>query len=500
MKVVPAVRSLRGSIEMPPDKSIAHRSALFAALAEGRSVIENYSQAADPQTTLSCLRQLGVQIEQTGTTVTVYGVGRDGLSKPDTDVDCGNSGTTARLLTGILAGAGIPATLIGDESLSSRPMKRIMEPLATMGATFEARDGNFMPFSIRDPRAGNSEVLREHGLQDSDARTDVAGAEGADAAGYVTGTITEHEQDYTGKANVVDPRAAKNETSITTANRTVTPGLLNAITYTLPIPSAQVKSCLLLAGLFTNEPVTVVEPVITRDHTERLLNLDVVTRNGVRSTSTSRKTPVPLQNYTVPGDFSAATFWLVAASVYPDSEITLCNVGMNPTRTAALTILRRMGADVTVHNERYSVKEPVANLIVRSARLKAVSIHPDEIPNCIDELPVLSVAMAFADGVSSFRGAEDLRHKESDRLNAVSALLNGAGVKFDEHPDGLTIYGNPDFVGQPAVFNSLHDHRIAMSAAVLAGRASGPSTVKDAHCTAISYPNFWDDLTHLAIL
>jgi 3-phosphoshikimate 1-carboxyvinyltransferase len=438
MKNVPVIRSLQGGVHMPPDKSIAHRSALFAALAEGRSVIENYSQAADPQTTLSCLRQLGVTIEQSGTTVTVFGVGRDGLSKPDTAIDCGNSGTTARLLTGILAGAGISATLIGDESLSARPMKRIMVPLSMMGVSFEARDGNFMPFTILPIGT-------------------------ADDKGLV-------------------------------------PGKLNAIEYTLPIPSAQVKSCLLLAGLFVDEPVTVVEPVVTRDHTERLLDLKVIHKGKTRVISTSRNTPVPLQNYVVPGDFSAAAFWLVAGSVYPDSALTLHNVGMNPTRTAALSILKRMGADILVSNERFSVSEPVADLFVKSAGLQAVDIHPEEVPNCIDELPVLSVAMAFANGVSSFRGAEDLRHKESDRLSAVAALLRGAGVRFDEHSDGLTIYGNPDFVGSPAVFESLHDHRIAMSAAVLAGRGSGPSTVNDALCTAISYPNFWDDLTHFAVL
>jgi 3-phosphoshikimate 1-carboxyvinyltransferase len=454
MKNVPAVRSLQGRVTMPPDKSIAHRSALFAALAEGKSVIENYSQAADPQTTLSCLRQLGVYIEQTGTTVTVYGVGRDGLVKPDTAVDCGNSGTTARLLTGILAGAGVPVTLIGDESLSVRPMKRVMDPLMAMGASFEARNGNFMPFSILPFKATTEQ---------SDGPPDSTGE--AANSNYVHNT-----------------------------------GRLNAISYTLPIPSAQVKSCLLLAGLFTDEPTKVVEPVVTRDHTERLLNLDVSVNDGVRTISTSRSTPIPEQNYTVPGDFSAAAFWLVAGSVYPDSSIMLENVGMNPTRTAALSILKRMGADISVQNERSSVKEPVADLLVRSVTLQAVDIQPDEIPNCIDELPVLSVAMAFADGVSSFRGAEDLRHKESDRLSAVAALLRAAGVRFDEHPDGLTIYGNPNFVGQPAVFESLHDHRIAMSAAVLAGRGSGLSTVKDALCTSISYPGFWDDLSQLAIV
>jgi 3-phosphoshikimate 1-carboxyvinyltransferase len=430
MKQVFGLESLRGVISMPPDKSIAHRSAMFAALASGISIIENYSLAADPQTTLSCLRQLGVEIEQKGSTVTVYGVGRNGLRKPDTDIDCGNSGTTVRLLIGILAGAGIQATLVGDESLSGRPMKRVTDPLRLMGAQFEARESNYLPLSVlQGPQGG-----------------------------------------------------------------------LKPMVYDLPIPSAQVKSCVLLAGLFCDEPVTVIERILSRDHTERLFDLPVEVRDGVRFISTSRATPLPLQNYAVPGDFSAAAFWLVAGSIYPKSEITLQNTGINETRTAAMHILQRMGADITVSNLRSTVGEPVADLVVRSVQLKATDISPSEVPNCIDELPILSVAMAFADGVSTFRGAEDLRHKESDRLAAVAAILRNAGVKFEEHADGLTIYGNPEFVPAPAVYESLHDHRIAMSAAVMGGLSRERSSVKDASCTAISYPGFWDDLSVLSLV
>jgi 3-phosphoshikimate 1-carboxyvinyltransferase len=403
---------------------------MFAALASGISIIENYSLAADPQTTLSCLRQLGVEIEQKGSTVTVYGVGRNGLRKPDTDIDCGNSGTTVRLLIGILAGAGIQATLVGDESLSGRPMKRVTDPLRLMGAQFEARESNYLPLSVlQGPQGG-----------------------------------------------------------------------LKPMVYDLPIPSAQVKSCVLLAGLFCDEPVTVIERILSRDHTERLFDLPVEVRDGVRFISTSRATPLPLQNYAVPGDFSAAAFWLVAGSIYPKSEITLQNTGINETRTAAMHILQRMGADITVSNLRSTVGEPVADLVVRSVQLKATDISPSEVPNCIDELPILSVAMAFADGVSTFRGAEDLRHKESDRLAAVAAILRNAGVKFEEHADGLTIYGNPEFVPAPAVYESLHDHRIAMSAAVMGGLSRERSSVKDASCTAISYPGFWDDLSVLSLV
>ena len=269
MKEIFRLGSLRGRINMPPDKSIAHRSALFAAIADGESVIRNYSKAADPQTTLDCLRRLGVSVMQDGDTVTIQGVGRDGLVAPERELDCGNSGTTVRLLTGILAGAGVETRIIGDDSLSVRPMKRVLGPLSSMGLRYEAREGNFLPLQLNG---------------------------------------SEH-------------------------------GKLEAIRYELPIPSAQVKSCVLLAGLFTEEPTQVVETVLSRDHTERLLNVDITGTSTGRILSTSRKTVIPLQNYTVPGDFSAAAFWLVAGSIYPDSEIKLMNVGVNPTRTATLDIL-----------------------------------------------------------------------------------------------------------------------------------------------------------------
>jgi 3-phosphoshikimate 1-carboxyvinyltransferase len=428
MKEIYRLGSLRGSIQMPPDKSIAHRSAMFASIAEGTSVIRNYSLAADPQTTLACFRALGVPIEQVGTTVTVRGVGRDGLRIPAGDLDCGNSGTTVRLMMGILAGAGISARMIGDASLSGRPMKRVLGPLSSMGLRYEAREGGLLPLQL-------------------------LGAEG---------------------------------------------GKLKAIRYELPIPSAQVKSCVLLAGLYTDEPTRVVERVLSRDHTERLIGVDVEEMSDGRVLTTSRNTEIPLQNYAVPGDFSAAAFWLVAGSIYPDSEIRLKHVGVNPTRTAALDILRRMGADIEIHPNLDMSGEPVADIVVRSAELFATEILPEEVPNCIDELPVLSVAMAYARGISLFRGAEELRHKESDRLDAVAAMLKGAGVRFTEHEDGLTIQGQPGFVPGGAVYESVHDHRIAMSAGILAGLSGHRSTITHPECTAISYPDFWEDLHHLS--
>jgi 3-phosphoshikimate 1-carboxyvinyltransferase len=427
MKINP-VKTLKGIVNLPPDKSIAHRAAMFAALSEESSIIENYSLAADPQSTLSCLRQLGVSIEQNGTTVYIKGVGRSGFQTPTEPVDCGNSGTTMRLLSGIISGSGIEATLIGDTSLTGRPMKRVMDPLKKMGSSFTAREDNYPPLTIH-------------------------------------------------------------------ANKG-----LKSITYELPVASAQVKSCVLLAGLFAEGTTEVVEKVSTRDHTERLLNLPKMTNaQGVTILSSNREHPIPAQNYAIPGDFSAATFWMVAGSIVPDSHIVIPNVGMNHSRTAALYILKRMGADITVNNERMvGGGEPVADLEVRYASLKATIIHEEEVPNCIDELPILSVAMSFADGISSYSGAEELRFKECDRIMAVSELLKKAGVLFTEQKDGLTITGNPSHVANEAVYETWHDHRIAMSAAIMSLKAKQPSEIIHAEAASISYPAFYDDLANLS--
>lgn len=426
MKISP-VNSLEGTVNLPPDKSIAHRAAMFAALSEEISIIQNYSLAADPQSTLSCLKQLGVHIEQTGTTVTVKGVGRTGFKTPSEPVDCGNSGTTMRLLSGIIAGAGIEATLIGDASLTRRPMKRIMNPLSEMGAKFEAREENYPPLTIK----------RNRGLK--------------------------------------------------------------GIRYQLPVASAQVKSCVLLAGLFADGITEVLEKVATRDHTERLLKLPKVTdEQGVTILLSNRDHPIPAQSYAIPGDFSAATFWMVAGSIVDGAHISIPNVGMNHSRTAALHILKRMGADITVKNERIvGGGEPVADLEVRFAPLKATAIQAEEVPNCIDELPILSVAMSFADGISRFSGAEELRYKECDRIMAISELLKKAGVLFTEQKDGLTITGNPKHIAQSAIYETWHDHRIAMSAAIMSLKANQPSEIIHAEAASVSYPAFYDDLASL---
>lgn len=425
-ETVQPASGLNGTITLPPDKSISHRSALFAAISEEESTIENYSSAADPASTLHCLEQLGVKIRKDGNRVTVQGAGRHGLKTPEGPLDCGNSGTTMRLLTGILAGAGVQAELTGDTSLSGRTMKRIIEPLRAMGASVTAREDEFAPLQI-----------------------------------------TPH--------NGIKP-----------------------MRYPLPIASAQLKSSVLLAGLFGETPTEVVEQTPSRDHTERLLNLKTEPFGQGKIIRSSIADTIPPQNYTVPGDFSAAAFWMVGAAIQPGSVLTLENVGMNPSRTGILHILQQMGADIELSNERMQGSEPVADMKISSSKLKAIDLDPKLIPNCIDELPILMVAFCFASGRSSIRGAEELRHKETDRLSAMFEILTKAGADATLFDDGIEIAGDPGFRPVPAEHKSYHDHRMAMAAAILSTLAPSSSTVLDADCTSISYPGFWSDLNRVS--
>lgn len=424
-KIRPAAR-LRGAIIPPADKSISQRAAIFGLLHDGISVIKNYSTAQDPQQALECVERLGAEIKREGTTVTVTGTGRDGLKSPAGEIYCGNSGTAMRLLAGVLAGAGTEAALTGDDSLSSRTMTRIINPLREMGAVIEARQGSIAPLQFK------------------------------------------------------------------------TGGSLVPIEFELPVASAQLKSCVLLAGLFGTSPTKVIEKIPSRDHTERLLNLPREERDGEIIISASLADSVPAQSYTVPGDFSSTAFWLAAGVIHPDAEIHIKRTGINPTRKAFLDILIQMGADISLENEGSEGAEPVADVTVRSSVLQAVRVEPSVIPNCIDELPVLAIAMAFAKGTSVISGAAELRHKETDRLMAVAALLKAAGADFEEKEDGFIIHGKPELFFESAVFESFHDHRIAMAAAVLALRGTKESEIKDAECAAISYPAFWDDLEALS--
>ena len=425
--IEPSAR-LHGTLNLPADKSISHRAAMFAAIHEGTSTITNFSEAADPHSTLDCLHRLGIEIVQnSGGQVIVKGVGREGLQQPNRDLDCGNSGTTMRLLSGIIAGAGVSARLTGDDSLSARTMKRIIEPLTEMGAIIEARNNDFAPLNI--------------------------GREGK----------------------------------------------LKPLHFPLPIASAQLKSCVLLAGLFGEQPTEVIETLPSRDHTERLLDLPIEVKEDQKIIQSSRHNTIPEQSYRIPNDFSAAAFWLVAGAIHPNAQISLPNVGLNPSRTGALDILKEMGTDIEITDQHIEGAEPVADIIVRSSSIRPIHITEEVVPNCIDEIPVLTVAMLFAEGVSRISGAEELRHKETDRLAAMAEILEAAGADFKEFKDGLEIKGDPDFKPQPAVYDSYHDHRIAMSAAILGLMGKAGSEVTDGDCTAISYPGFWEDLNSLSI-
>ena len=419
----PAAR-LQGSVALPADKSIAHRAAMLAALSDGRSIVTNYPDAADPRSTLACLRQLGVQIdeEERGILV-VQGGGLEGLQKPRAPLDCGNSGTTMRLLAGILAGQPFSSTLIGDASLTPRPMGRIADPLRQMNATVTLTDGH-APVTL--------------------------------AGGHP----------------------------------------LRGIDYQLPMPSAQVKSCVLLAGLYAEGETTVIETIPSRDHTERMLGLDTLEMGDTRYLTITPGLRIPARTWTVPRDFSAAAFLLVASSIVSEGEVFMPGVGLNPTRSALLDVLRIMGADITVEYEREEGGERLADLKVRPAALHGVSVSGPLIPSLIDEIPILAVAAACAEGRTEIRDAAELRVKETDRIAAMVTNLRTLGADVEEFEDGLAITGGKPLTG--AVVDSYDDHRIAMAMGVAALVASGQTTITNAEAARVSFPGFWDLLKRLA--
>ncbi|MEX2478488.1 MAG: 3-phosphoshikimate 1-carboxyvinyltransferase [Gracilimonas sp.] len=427
IKKVASAKSLKGELSLPPDKSISQRAAIFSLLHEGASEVGNYSSAQDPQSTLSCVQQLGAEVHTEGEKLIINGAGRKGIITPSKDLDCGNSGTAMRLLSGVLAGAGVSTKLVGDASLSKRTMTRIIQPLEQMGAHILARNSAYAPLFIN-----------------------------------------------------------RNEP-------------LKPLKFELPIPSAQLKSCILLAGLFGEELTQVIEVLPSRDHTERLLGLDQKVVQHRKIISASLADEIPNQSYTIPGDFSAAAFWLVAGAIQEHAEILIRNVGLNPTRNALLKILAEMGADISIENERMEGAEPAGDIVVKGSDLKAIEIDPKIIPNCIDELPVIAVAMLFAEGTSVISGADELRHKETDRIMAISKMLKAVRATFEEQEDGLIIHGDPEFTFNSATFESFHDHRIAMAAAVLSLKGTGESKIRDAECAAVSYPTFWEDIRQLQV-
>ena len=415
--------ALRGTIDLPPDKSVAHRAAILAALASGLSPIVNYPTAADPQSTLACLRQLGVAFEEKDGILHTRGVGLHGLTAPNAPLDCGNSGTTMRLLSGLLAGQPFDSVLVGDASLTRRPMERIAAPLREMGAQIDLNDGH--------------------------------------APVRITG----------GQA-------------------------LRGLTYRLPVASAQVKSCVLLAGLFAEGETTVVETLPSRDHTERMLALDTFEAEGERHLTIRQGYHIATQTWTVPGDFSAAAFFLVAATIVPGSELRLPGVGLNPSRSALLDVLRAMGADIEVENERERGGEPLADLTVRSAALHGTQIGGRLIPNLIDEIPVLAVAAVCAEGRTTITDAAELRVKETDRLAATADGLRALGADIEEAEDGLVIDGGRPLQG--TAVEARDDHRMAMALAVAGLAAKGETRVAGAEAAQVSFPGFWEALEQAA--
>ena len=415
---------LRGELAVPGDKSISHRSVMFGALSEGITEAENFLTGADCLSTISCFRQMGISVEQNGTSVVVHGKGLHGLTRPSGIIDAGNSGTTVRLLSGILAGQPFDSMITGDASIQKRPMKRVMTPLSQMGASITS--------------------VHENGC----APLQIKGSP------------------------------------------------LHGIHYLSPVASAQVKSCVLLAGLYADTPTSVTEPAISRNHSELMLRYFGADIQCEGTTSTVLPDPRLVgQKVNVPGDISSAAYFIAAALLVPGSEVLLKNVGINPTRDGMLRVVRAMGGDVTLVNENTDGAEPCADLLIRSSSLHATTIEGELIPTLIDELPVIAVLAAFAEGTTVIKDAAELKVKESDRIAVMTENLKRMGADVEPTDDGMIIHGGRPLHG--ATINPYLDHRIAMSFAVAALAADGKTEIQDADCVKISYPGFYTDLEGL---
>ena len=414
---------LRGVVHVPGDKSISHRAVMFGALARGTTSVTHFLEGADCLSTISCFQKMGIEIEKQDDKVLIHGKGLRGLNSPREILDAGNSGTTTRLIAGILAGQKFISELDGDASLRSRPMKRIMDPLNAMGADIRCRgENNCLPLRI----AGRP---------------------------------------------------------------------LTAIHYTSPVASAQVKSCVLLAGMYADGVTSVTEPFLSRNHSEIMLRSFGADIRSEGTTVSIRPEPDLLaQDITVPGDISSAAFFIAAGLLTPGSEILLKNVGINPTRAGILKVCQDMGADITLLNADYS-GEPAADILVRTSSLKGTVIQGADIPTLIDELPIIAVMAAFAGGTTVIRDAAELRVKESDRIAVMTDNLRRMGADVEETEDGMIIHGGRPLHG--AVIDPRLDHRVAMSFAVAGTVCEGTMDILDGDCVRISYPDFYKDLYSL---
>lgn len=424
MIIKPASAPLKGELSIPGDKSISHRSIMFGALSDGLTEASNFLTGADCLSTISCFRQMGIDIEQNGEHVLVRGKGLHGLSAPSATLDAGNSGTTVRLMSGILSGQSFSSVITGDASIQKRPMKRVMTPLQMMQADIQ---------SINDNGCAPLEI---HGKP------------------------------------------------------------LRSIDYNSPVASAQVKSCVLLAGLYADGITSVTEPVVSRNHSELMLRYFGAELETKNKTVFIKPEPVLKgQKVNVPGDISSAAYFIAAALLVPGSEVLLHNVGINPTRDGMLRVCKAMGADITLLNRDDSGAEPCADLLIRSSSLKATVIDGDIIPTLIDELPMIAVLAAFANGTTIISDAAELRVKESDRIAVMTENLTRMGCDVEATDDGMIIHGGNPLHG--AVVDSKKDHRVAMSCAVAALACEGDMEILDGDCVNISYPGFYKDLESL---
>lgn len=415
---------LRGEITPPGDKSISHRSLMLCSLADGKSLVKDFLVSDDALSTANAMSALGATINISGNEVLVEGNGLHGLKKPDHIIDCGNSGTTTRLLIGLLSPQPFTTTLTGDKYLQVRPMKRVVDPLTQMGAKITGNeDGNKLPLTIKGDN-------------------------------------------------------------------------LSGISYELPVASAQVKSAIILAGMYADGETEVIEPSASRDHTERMLTyLGVpITKNG-NSIKINKVSNIRPGEIIVPSDISSAAFFIVGALIIPGSEILIKNVGINPLRTGIIDILKDMGGNIEIINERDVNGEPIGDIIARSSHLHGTEISGEVIPKAIDELPLAAVAATFAEGETLITDAKELRVKETDRIHAMASELGKLGVHVKEFEDGMSIMGTESLIG--AQCSSWGDHRIAMSVAIAGLRAQGETEIVDADCVSVSYPGFFEVLDEL---
>lgn len=420
------VTSLAGSINIPGDKSISHRAVMFGAIANGKTEITNFLMGADCLSTVSCFQKMGVSIEVAEDLVTVEGKGLEGLKEPSEILDVGNSGTTTRLMMGILAGTPFHSCIIGDESIAKRPMSRVTKPLRMMGADIDGREnGQFTPLSIRG-------------------------------------------------------------------------GSLKGINYDSPVASAQVKSAILLAGLNTNgEETTVTEPHKSRDHTERMLRaFGVDVKEDETSATVRGGQDLRATNIFVPGDISSAAFFLVAGAIVPNSEIVLRNVGINPTRTGILDVLKMMGASIEIRPQEGQTFEPVADIVIKTSTLKGTTISGDLIPKLIDEIPVIALLATQAEGETIIKDASELKVKETNRIDTVVGELSKIGATIKATDDGMIISGKTKLKGNATV-SSHGDHRIGMMLAIASCITEEPINLQNTESIGVSYPNFFEHLTSL---